>query len=209
MSHHAPSKSIMIAKFMALLGFLFLVACSYYLRSEVLALSHIKYSADEVRAANDLKQLRESYPDRQKQYQVAIRNYELQTEHYRTMLDLYQNDYDAYVKRIEDKYDPPRLPTPPTKPDPPLVAEQLFEFNTDFRTRKNQYFASSSRLNWFACGAAMMLVGGLIFLLMFDTTGERWHYLVALVISFAFLIGPSFHSIITTIISFLEEPGIY
>ena len=54
-----------------------------------------------------------------------------------------------------------------------------------------------------------MLVGGLLYLLMFDTTGQRWHYLVALTISFVFLIGPAFHSFITLIIGFLQEPGIY
>ena len=107
---------------MALVGFLALVICTYYLRSEVLTLSHIKFSADEVRAANDLKQLRESYPDRVKQHDAAIKNYDLQTEHYRKMLDMYQNDYDEYVKRIEDKYDPPSLPYAPTKPNPPDVA---------------------------------------------------------------------------------------
>ena len=203
------SKPIIVAKLMALLGFLALVTCTYYLRSEVLALSHIIFSADEVRAANELKQRRESYPDRVKQHNAAIKHYELQTEHYRKMLDMYQDDYDEYVKRIEDKYDPPPLPDAPTKPDPPDVAEKLYEINTDFRTRKNQYFATSSRLNWLACIAALMLVGGLVYLLMFDANGQRWHYLVALVISFAFLIGPAFHSIITGIIGFLEEPGIY
>ena len=209
MNDSPNSKPIIVAKFMALLGFLALVICTYYLRSEVLALSHIKFSADEVRAANELKQLRESYPDRVKQHEAAIKHYELQTEHYRKMLDMYQNDYDEYVKRIEDKYDPPPLPDAPMKPDPPDVAEKLYELNTDFRTRKNQYFATSSRLNWLACAAALMLVGGLVYLLMFDANGQRWHYLVALVISFVFLIGPAFHSIITGIIGFLEEPGIY
>ena len=203
------SKPILVAKVMALFGFLALVTCSYYLRSEVLALSHIKFSADEVRAANDLKQIRESYPDRVKQHEAAIKHYELQTEHYRKMLDMYRNDYDEYVKRIKAKYDPPPLPDAPVKPDPPDVAEKLHKINSDFRTRKNQYFATSSRLNWLACGAALMLVGGLVYLLMFDANGQRWHYLVALVISFVFLIGPAFHSIMTGIMGFLKEPGIY
>jgi hypothetical protein len=138
-----------------------------------------------------------------------MKNYELQTEHYRTMLDLYENDYEEYVKRIKDKYVLPPAPRAPNRPDDPEVAEQLHEVNTDFRKRKNQYFAASSRLNWFACGAALMLVGGLVYLLMFDQDGQRWHYLAAMVISFVFLIGPAFHSIITGIIGFLQEPGVY
>ena len=203
------SKLIVVAKVMALFGFLGLVICTYYLRSEVLALSHIAFSADEVRAANDLKQVRESYPDRVKQYEAEAKYYELQQEHYRKMLDLYQDDSEEYLKRIEGEYQLPPLPRAPARPDSPEVAEELYEINTAFRIRKSQYFGSSSRLNWLACTAALMLVGGLLYLLMFDTTGQRWHYLVALTISFVFLIGPAFHSFITAIIGFLQEPGIY
>lgn len=203
------SKSLAIAKIMALLGFLALLVCTYYLRSEVLALNHIRFSADEVRAANELKQRRESYPDRIKQHDAIMKHYELQRKHYREMLDLYQNDYDEYVKRIEDKFQLPHLPHAPRKPISPEVSEKLHEINADFRARKNQYFATSSRLNWLACTAALMLVGGLLYLLLFDTNDQRWHYLVALVISFVFLIGPAFHSIMTGIIGFLEEPRVY
>ena len=203
------NKSISIAKCIALIGFLSLVVCTYYLRSEVLTLSHIKFSADELRAENSLRQLRESYPERQEQYEASMKQYELQMAHYREMLDLYKNDYDEYVKRLEDQYRPPQYPNVPNKPEPPEIAEQLYEINAKFRSRKNQYFYTSSRLNWLACLAALMLVGGLVYLLMFDANGQRWHYLVALVISFVFLIGPAFHSIITGIIGFLEEPRIY
>jgi hypothetical protein len=67
------------------------------------------------------------------------------------------------------------------------MMEKLYEINTAFRVRKSRYFATTSRLNWLACTAALMLVGGLLYLLMFDTTAQRWHYLVALVISFVVL----------------------
>jgi len=202
-------KPILVAKLMAVVGFLALVVCTYYLRSEVLALSHIRFSADEIRAKNELKRQRDSYPDRVKQHEAAMKQYELQTEHYRKMLDLYEHDYEEYVKRTKDKYHPPSFPVSPSKPNSPEVAEELFKINTDFRIRKNQYFATSTRLNWFACGAALMLVGGLLYLLMFDREGQRWYYLVALVISFVFLIGPAFHSIMTGLIGLLEAPGIY
>ncbi|MGI9457338.1 MAG: hypothetical protein ACR2NU_12310 [Aeoliella sp.] len=206
MSNRNP---ILLAKLLALLGFLALITCTYYLRSEVLALSHIRFSADEVRDAEQLKQRRESYPNRVKQHKMALQQYELQQEHYRQMLDLYENNYDEYVKRIEDKYELPQPPYAPTKPSSPEVAEKLYDINAQFRARKSRYFSTSSRLNWLACAAALMLVGGLMYLLLFDTNGQRWHYLVALVISFVFLIGPAFHSIMTGIIGFLKEPGIY
>ena len=206
---NSQSKSVRAAKLAALLGFLALVVCTYYIRGEVLALSHIKFSADQYRAEYQLRQLEESYPDRLEQHAAALKQYELDQAHYREMLDLYQTDYDAYVQRIEDKYQPPRLPHAPDKPDPPEVSKRLYEINTEFRTRKNRYFETTSRLNWLACGAALMLVGGLLWLLMFDRDSPRWLYLAALLISFVFLIGPAFHSILTGVIGFLEEPGVW
>ncbi|MFG0334821.1 MAG: hypothetical protein ACF8TS_15810 [Maioricimonas sp. JB049] len=202
-------RSLLAARLMSLAGFLTLLVCTYWLRSEVLALSHLRFSADEVRAAYDLQQLKDSYADRVNHYQAEVQNYELQREHYREMLDLYRTDYDAYVQRIEDKYVPPSLPRAPSKPTPPEISEQLYEINTNFRIRKNRYFELTSRLNWVACVAALMLVGGLLWLLMFDMDGQRWLYLAALVLSFVFLIGPAFHSILSGIIGFLEEPRVY
>ncbi len=202
-------KLITVAKLMVLFGFLVLVLSTYYLRSEVLALSRILFSAEEFRTSNELEQLRESYPDRVKQYDAELKDYKLKQKHYREMLEMYQNDYDEYVKRIKDKYKTPNLPQAPEKPDSPEVAEKIFEINADFRARKHQYFEASTTLNWLACIAALLLVGGLVYLLLFDDQGQRWHYLAALIISFVFLIGPAFHSIMTGIIGLLQEPGVY
>ncbi len=202
-------KSLLPAKIASIIGFLTLVASTYYLRGEVLALSQIRFSADEVRANYDLQQMEESFPDLVEQHEAAIEQYDLQLEHYREMLALYRSDYDAYVQRLEDEYLPPQMPYPPTKPRPPEVAQQLHEIDTAFRTRKNTYFERSSVLNWVAGAAALLLVGGLLWLLMFDTDSPRWHYLVALGLSFVFLIGPSFHSILTGIIGFMQSPGVY
>ena len=202
-------KWITKAKLMVLLGFLFLIVSTYYLRSEVLALSHIKFSADAFRSANELEQLRESYPDRVKQYEAEVKDYEIKQKHYRKMLEIYQNHYDEYVKRNKEEYGTPRPPDAPEKPQTPEVAEKIFEINANFRARKHQYFEVSRILVWLACIAALMLVGGLVYLLLFDDQGQRWHYLAALVISFVFLIGPAFHSIMTGIIGFLREPGVY
>jgi len=46
-----------------------------------------------------------------------------------------------------------------------------------------------------------MLTGGLFYLLMFDTEGKRLFYGVGLVLSFVFLIGPTFHSVLTAIVA--------
>jgi hypothetical protein len=202
-------RAIVAAKLASLLGFVVLVISTYYLRSEVLALSHIRFSADEVRAANELQELRETEPDRKRQYEAAEKHYQLELEHYRSMLELYHSDYDEYVKRLEDKFQPPPMPSPPSKPDAPEIAQRLYELNVDFRTRKNQYFERTSRLVWIDCVAAVMLVGGLVWLLLFDVQSPRWHYLAALLISFVFLIGPALHSFLTGIIGFLQEPGIH
>lgn len=204
-----PSKSLLPAKIASIVGFLTLVASTYYLRGEVLALSQIRFSADEVRANYELQQMEESFPDMVAQHEAAMQQYEVQQEHYREMLELYRTDYDTYVQRLADEFQPPQMPYPPTKPRPPEVAQQLHEIDTAFRTRKNTYFETTSTLNWVAGAAALLLVGGLTWLLMFDTDSPRWHYLAALGLSFIFLIGPSFHSILTGIIGFMQNPGVY
>ena len=52
------------------------------------------------------KNLSESLPDRTKEYQNSLKQYEIQKKHYDEMLDLYESDYEEYVKRIKDKFVP-------------------------------------------------------------------------------------------------------
>ncbi len=202
-------KSINLAKFFSLLGFLVLLCSTYYLRNEVLALNHIRFSADEERARHQLKQIEESYPRRLEQHKVALENYKLQQAHYEKMMELYRTDRDEYVRLLKANFQPPQLPTEPDKPTPPDLSKKLYEINTQFRARKNQYFATAAVLNWISCAAALALAGGLLYLLLFDVNANRWFYVIALSISFIFLIGPAFHSILTSIIGFLEPPRVY
>ena len=203
---HSGGKIVGVAKIATLLGFLTLVFATYYIRSEVLALSDLKFSADQVRAEYERKQYRESFPQREAEYKAAVKQYELRKEHYEEMLELYRTDYDGYVQRIEDKYRPPNVPTAPNPPRPPEITEQLSQINAAFRSRKATYFEASRTLNWVSCAAALSLVGGLVTLMLLETGPTRWHYLVALVICFVFLIGPAFHSILSGIIGNMTEP---
>lgn len=198
-----------LAKVIAISGFLVLLTTTYYLRTEVLTLNKIRFSADETRAEYEIDQLQKDYPDAVHRHEVALKNFDLQMEHYQEMLSLYQTDYDAYVQRIKDEYVPPRLPNRPSPPRPPEYTKKLTEINAQFRARKHHYFAVTSRLNWVAWLAALGLAGGLLYLIMFDTAGPRLIYFVTLVLSFVFMIGPSFHSIISAIVGFLEAPGVY
>ena len=203
------NRSLAAAKLVAMAGFLVLLSSTYYLRREVLALNQIRFAADQARAENRLKELAESFPEAVDRYQVQVANYELQKEHYEEMLALYRTDYEEYARRIKEKYQPPQLPAEPSKPVQPEVSRKLHELNAEFIARKHQYFQASTTLNGIAWVAAIALVGGLLYLLFFDMTGNRWIYLVALSLSFVFMIGPSFHSIMTAIIGFLEPPSIY
>ena len=44
------------------------------------------------------KNLSESLPDRTKEYQNSLKQYEIKKKHYDEMLDLYESDYEEYVK---------------------------------------------------------------------------------------------------------------
>jgi hypothetical protein len=198
------------AKMCVLLGFLVLLSTSYYLRTEVLALNRIRFSADEARADYELKRLRETYPERIKRHQIELKNYELQLEHYQKLSELYRKDLVKYLEMTKDQArpQPPQMPARPQPPEPPEVGEKLSQINLAFRTRKAHYFVMTGRLNWAAWAAALALTGGLIYLLLFDRAGPRLIYLAVLLLSFVFLIGPSFHSILSAIVGFLEAPRV-
>ncbi len=190
-------------------AFLVLLCCTYYLRSQILKLNKIRFASEVARAEERLREIKESYPVRVAEYEVQEKNYELQMGHYKEMLELYHADYDEYVKRLTDQYRPPKTPRKPPRPRSPELSEQLAKNNADFRTQQYQYFESASILNWVSCAAALILVSGLLFLTMFETGTQRIFYLVVLTISFVFMIGPSFHSIMSAIAGFLRAPSVY
>ncbi|NLS96101.1 MAG: hypothetical protein GXX96_28515 [Planctomycetaceae bacterium] len=206
MSH---PRCIGLAKITACLGFLVLLSTTYWLRTEVLALNELRFSADETRAQHELTAYEDAFPHEEERYQVELKNYELEIEHFKTMFALYESDYEEYARRLEDKFEPPQMPVRPEPPRAPEYAKKLHEINTRFRARKHHYFEMTSRLNWVAWIAATALVGGLLYLIMFDSAGGRIIYFAVLVMSFMFMIGPSFHSIISAIVGFLEPPSVY
>ena len=198
--------SIKLAKFITIISFLVLLFSTYFLRSKVLELNTIRMSSQNVMAEEAEKNLSESLPDRTKEYQNSLKQYEIQKKHYDEMLDLYESDYEEYVKRIKDKFVPPSMPRSPSKPVSPELSDEMQKIAIEFRKKQSHYFESTSRLNWVSCVAALALVGGLLYLLLFDLEGKRLFYVVLLVLSFIFMIGPSFHSIMSALAGFLQAP---
>lgn len=107
-SPQAGTRGIALAKFLAILGFLVLLSSSYYLRTEVLMLNRIRFSADEARADYELKRLQDSYPDRLERHQVDLKNYEIQKENYEKLHDLYQKDLVKYLEVTKSNPSPRR-----------------------------------------------------------------------------------------------------
>lgn len=203
------TKTITLVKFLTILAFAVTLSATYYLRSEVLTLNKIRFSAENIKAEEDLQSIKDSYPQRMAEYDVQLKNYELQKQHYEEMVKLYHTNYEEYARRLKDEYKPPQLPFHPQKPRAPERSEQLAQINADFRAQQYHYFDSTSRLNWVCCASALLLVSGLLFLIMFEIGGQRILYLVVLILSFVFMIGPSFHSILSAIVGFLKAPPIY
>ena len=198
--------SIKLAKFITIISFLVLLFSTYFLRSKVLELNTIRMSSQNVMAEETEKNLNDSLPQRTKEYESKLKQYEIQKKHYDEMLDLYQSDYEEYVKRIKDKFVPPRMPPNPVKPLSPEISDEMQKISIEFRKKQSHYFESTSRMNWISCVAALTLVGGLLYLLLFDLQGKRLFYMVLLVLSFIFMIGPSFHSLMSALAGFLQAP---
>ena len=198
--------SIKIAKFITIISFLVLLFSTYFLRSKVLELNTIRMSSQNVMAEETEKNLNNSLPQRTKEYENKLKQYEIQKKHYDEMLDLYQSDYEEYVKRIKDKFVPPRMPPNPVKPLSPEISDEMQKISIEFRKKQSHYFESTSKMNWVSCVAALTLVGGLLYLLLFDLQGKRLFYIVLLVLSFIFMIGPSFHSLMSALAGFLQAP---
>ena len=152
------------------------------------------------------RDIEESSPVRKKEYEAKLGQYQIQKKHYEEMLDLYKSDYEEYVKRLKDEFAPPIMPRSPVKPLSPKVSDDMREKVIEFREQQSKYFNSTSKLNWISCLAALSLVGGLLYLLMFDLEGKRIFYLVLIVLSFVFMIGPSFHSLMSALAGFLQAP---
>jgi len=197
------------AKLVGIASFLVLLSTTYYLRTEVLELNEIRFSADEARAEYEMEGLAKDHPHQLERYKVEMQNFELQTKHYQEMLALYESDYESYAERLKDEYEPPQLPFQPSPPKPPEYTRKLSEINARFRAQKHHYFEATSSLNWIAWAAAVGLVGALLWLIMFDTARGRLIYFMMLVLSFVFMIGPAFHSILSAIVGFLEAPSMY
>lgn len=202
-------RRIVAAKLFAMSGFLVLLMVTYWLRSEVLALSRIHFSADEKKVELEQQRKRESFPDRQKQHEVGLKNYDMQLKHYDKMMAVYESNLEEYAILAKVQLQPPQLPNRPVAPTPPDVEDQFQSIQTEFAMRRYRYFAVSEYGNAIACCAALSLVGGLLYLLMFDLSSNRLFYFLTLVLSFVFLIGPSFQSVMSAIIGLMRGPHGY
>ena len=188
-------KDIKFAKFITIISFLTLLFSTYYLRSQVLKLNSIRMDSQNLMTDQERRDIEESSPVRKKEYEAKLGQYQIQKKH-----------YEEYVKRLKDEFAPPIMPRSPVKPLSPKVSDDMREKVIEFREQQSKYFNSTSKLNWISCLAALSLVGGLLYLLMFDLEGKRIFYLVLIVLSFVFMIGPSFHSLMSALAGFLQAP---
>ena len=62
------------------------------------------------------------------------------------MLDLYESDYEEYVKRIKDKFVPPSMPRSSAKPVSPELSDEMQKIAIEFR--KNNLITLSPLADW-------------------------------------------------------------
>ena len=205
----SAERRIVVAKLLAISGFLVLLLITYWLRSEVLSLSRIHFSADEKKVELERERNKEAFPDRQKQFEVSLKNYDIQLKHYEKMMAVYEKNLDEYAALTKDALQPPQFPIRPNPPVAPEVEDQFRNIQSDFVLRRHRYFVISEYGNVLACVAALCLVGGLLYLLMFDLNTNRLFYFMTLVLSFIFLIGPSLQSVMSAVIGLMHGPHVY
>lgn len=149
------SKTLSAIKCVTIVAFMVTLCSTYYLRSEVLKLSTLRFSSENIRAEDELREMKESYPLRVAEYEVETKNYDLEMEHYQSMLTLYRTDYDEYVQKLKDHFEPPKLPRKPEKPTSPELSDRLAKISAEFRAQQFAYYDSTSRLNWVCCVSSL------------------------------------------------------
>ena len=196
-----------IAKPLVVFSFVTTLFATYFMRSEMLSLNKLRYAAEKMNAEFAVKEAEESFPQKLQRHEVELKNYRLQIENFEKQLKLYQTDYEAYVRTNKSgSVQPPKLPFFPDKPRPPSYRQEILQLQSQFRGQQLDYYSKSQTMNWILCASAMLLTGSLVFLILFETGAQKIAYLAVLVVSFVFMIGPSFHSILTALIGILEPP---
>ena len=57
---------------------------------------HLRFSADEKKTELEEKRYRDSFPDRLREHDVSLKNFEIQRAHYEKMMSLYEKDIEEY-----------------------------------------------------------------------------------------------------------------
>lgn len=192
-------RSLKVPKTIALACFLVLVACTYTVRSRVVTLNEMRLSADQTRAEAGLEAFLAGSEARRAAYEAQRTAYERDME-------WFTRDYEGFMDAQREQMMAPRAPRPPLPPLSPDAARTLAEANASFRAARREYFAFAFYVNIASGLAALGLVGSLVYLAMNDPAGGRWVYLGVLSVAFVFLIGPSFHTVLSSIVSAMNAP---
>ena len=98
------NRSLAAAKLVSILGFLVLLGSTYFLRSEVLTLNSIRFSADEARAEYELQQRKKNYPYEVQRHEVAQKNYEAARRRDRQRYEEATKNYERDLARLKERY---------------------------------------------------------------------------------------------------------
>lgn len=194
-------RSLKIPKTIALVCFLILLVCTYTVRGKVIELNEVRLSSDHARAEAGMAQFLETYEARRASYDAQRAVYERDMRFFTEDLEGFL--YEQSERRMSGVM---RTPQMPVLPQPPEVTENLARINAEFRAARHEYFKMARWLNIVAGLASLGLVGSLVHLAMNDRETGRWVYLGILSVAFVFLIGPSFHTVLSSIVSATKPP---
>lgn len=188
-------------------GFVILLFTVYILRAQVVEITAMKYRVeDESRKVSD-RRYEENFELRKKDYELQKQAYQMRVAHYNKMVKRFQEDYDTYRKeRHPEAPIPPRLPEPPSNPE---EQKKVRELTTEFIAHRFGFYTTLYILCFVNLLGAAMLVGGIVTLILFERPKGRLAWLGLLVLSFVFLIGPAFHTILSALVGWLKIAPAY
>lgn len=210
--------AIVTAKTLVIVSFVVLLATTYTMRSQLINLIWHIIKAEDIHLTTQLDRFKEGKATRETEYEINKARFDKAIAEYLEQLraaalpssnDQAKDQASRYALQQQDLAEhtwTQMLSNRPRLGMSPETREQLATVHDDFRRQQMAYFGAARTINWLIGLCAIALVTGILFLLMFEPGANRGAYVVVLVLSFVFFIGPAFYNALHVVAWRLSPP---